>query len=108
MKQLILDVYKRQGKGWLYEGGIRVPLIMYWKGKILSSVVSDLPVTTADLYPTLASVINKQYKKERLIDGENIFPMIQQDNKKRTLFWHYPHYSNQGGKPCLLYTSRCV
>lgn len=89
----------RAGKGWLYEGGIRVPLIMYWKGKILSSVVSDLPVTTADLYPTLASVINKQYKKERLIDGENIFPMIQQDNKKRTLFWHYPHYSNQGGKP---------
>lgn len=89
----------RAGKGWLYEGGIRVPLIMYWKGKILSSVVSDLPVTTADLYPTLASVINTQYKKERLIDGENIFPMIQQVNKKRTLFWHYPHYSNQGGKP---------
>lgn len=89
----------RAGKGWLYEGGIRVPLIMYWKGKIATGYSVDLPVTSADLYPTLASVINTQYKKERLIDGENILPMISQANKKRTLFWHYPHYSNQGGKP---------
>lgn len=89
----------RAGKGWLYEGGIRVPLIMYWKGKIAAGTISDLPVTVADLYPTLASVINKQYKKESVVDGENIFPMIQQKNKKRNIFWHYPHYSNQGGKP---------
>lgn len=89
----------RAGKGWIYEGGIRVPLIMYWKGKIKAATTIDLPVTLADLYPTFASVINPQYKKERLIDGENIFPMIQQANKKRMLFWHYPHYSNQGGKP---------
>jgi len=89
----------RAGKGWLYEGGIRVPFILYWKGKIMAGSTVDLPVTIADLYPTLASVINTQYKKERLIDGENIFPMIQQGNKKRTLYWHYPHYSNQGGKP---------
>lgn len=89
----------RAGKGWLYEGGIRVPFILYWKGKIMAGSTVDLPVTIADLYPTLASVINTQYKKERLIDGENIFPLIQQVNKKRTLYWHYPHYSNQGGKP---------
>ncbi|WP_439504367.1 sulfatase [Sediminibacterium sp.] len=89
----------RAGKGWLYEGGIRVPLIIYWKGKLLSGKVSSLPVTTADLYPTLASAINRKYKKDSMIDGDNIFPMIQQVNKKRMLFWHYPHYSNQGGKP---------
>jgi len=89
----------RAGKGWLYEGGIRVPLILYWKGKINTGHSVDLPVTSADLYPTLASVINTEYKKERLIDGENILPMLSQANKKRTLFWHYPHYSNQGGKP---------
>lgn len=89
----------RSGKGWLYEGGIRVPFILYWKGKIMAGSTVDLPVTIADLYPTLASVINTQYKKEPLIDGEDIFPMIQQGNKKRTLYWHYPHYSNQGGKP---------
>jgi len=89
----------RAGKGWLYEGGIRVPLIMYWKGKLLSGTVSDLPVTTADLYPTLASVIKTKYKKNSLIDGENIFSLIPKDNLQRTLYWHYPHYSNQGGKP---------
>lgn len=89
----------RAGKGWLYEGGIRVPFILYWKGKIMAGSTVDLSVTIADLYPTLASVINTQYKKEPLIDGENIFPMIQKGNKKRTLYWHYPHYSNQGGKP---------
>jgi len=89
----------RAGKGWLYEGGIRVPFILYWKGKIISGATHDFPITIADIYPTLASVINTQYKKDRMIDGENILPMMQQSNKKRTFFWHYPHYSNQGGKP---------
>ncbi len=89
----------RAGKGWLYEGGIRVPFILYWKGKIMGGATHDFPITVADIYPTLASVINTQYKKDRLVDGENILPMIQEPNKKRTLFWHYPHYSNQGGKP---------
>ena len=89
----------RAGKGWLYEGGIRVPFILYWKGTIMGGATHDFPITVADIFPTLASVINTQYKKEQLVDGENILPMIQEPNKKRTLFWHYPHYSNQGGKP---------
>ncbi len=91
----------RAGKGWLYEGGIRVPLIMYWKGKIVAGTTSDLPVTTADLYPTIASAITKNYKKDKSIDGENIFQQLAkpQAYQNRNLFWHYPHYSNQGGKP---------
>lgn len=91
----------RAGKGWLYEGGIRVPLIMYWKGKIIAGSISDLPVTTADLFPTIAKAINENYHKEKSIDGENIFQLIakQQAYQNRNLFWHYPHYSNQGGKP---------
>ncbi|MBP6687764.1 MAG: sulfatase, partial [Lacibacter sp.] len=91
----------RAGKGWLYEGGIRVPLIMYWKGKIVAGSISDLPVTTADLFPTIAKAINENYRKEKSIDGENILQLLRkpQTGSNRKLFWHYPHYSNQGGKP---------
>lgn len=91
----------RGGKGWLYEGGIRVPLIMYWKGKIKAGTVSDLPVQTADIFPTVAKAINKNYHKAAVVDGTNIFDMLSQIEKyqNRTLIWHYPHYSNQGGKP---------
>jgi arylsulfatase A-like enzyme len=91
----------RGGKGWLYEGGIRVPLIMYWKGKMIAGTISDLPVNTVDLFPTIATAINNQYQKGAAIDGENIFKMMAGGNnfKNRQLYWHYPHYSNQGGKP---------
>ncbi|MEJ8819180.1 sulfatase [Lacibacter sp. H407] len=91
----------RAGKGWLYEGGIRVPLIMYWKGKIIAGTTSDLPVTTADLFPTIAKAINVNYRKEKNIDGDNILQLLNkpQAYQNRKLYWHYPHYSNQGGKP---------
>lgn len=91
----------RAGKGWLYEGGIRVPLIMYWKGKIVAGSTSDVPVNTADIFPTIAKAINDQYKKEKNIDGEDILQILSQPSayQNRDLFWHYPHYSNQGGKP---------
>jgi len=91
----------KAGKGWLYEGGIRVPLIMYWKGKTVAGSHIDLPVSTADLYPTIAAAINNKYKKEAKIDGENILSLLAtpQFYQNRTLYWHYPHYSNQGGKP---------
>lgn len=91
----------RAGKGWLYEGGIRVPLIMYWKGKIIAGSSSDLLVSTADFFPTIASAINGSYKKDGSIDGEDILTAVANPTayQNRELFWHYPHYSNQGGKP---------
>jgi arylsulfatase A-like enzyme len=91
----------RNGKGWLYEGGIRVPLIIYWKGKILGGSISDMPVTIADVYPTIAKAIDKNYAKNENVDGEDILKLLNATPKssERALFWHYPHYSNQGGKP---------
>ncbi len=91
----------RAGKGWLYEGGIRVPLIMYWKGNIKAGVVSNTVVHAADLFPTLAKAINPNDKKDASIDGENILAQIAKPValQQRAVFWHYPHYSNQGGKP---------
>jgi arylsulfatase A-like enzyme len=91
----------RAGKGWLYEGGIRVPLIMYWKGKIITGSIADLPVSTADLFPTIARSINENYRKDKSIDGDNIFQLLSNapTHLNREIYWHYPHYSNQGGKP---------
>jgi len=89
----------RAGKGWLYEGGIRVPFIMYWKGKFIARNAIDMPVTIADLYPTLGAFMRSGYKKNTDIDGENILSLFNKQNSEREIFWHYPHYSNQGGKP---------
>ncbi len=89
----------RNGKGWLHEGGIRVPFILYWKGKISAGSVSDIPITTSDIYPTIAKALNSSYKKDKAVEGENILEQLAIAKKSRTLYWHYPHYSNQGGKP---------
>jgi arylsulfatase A-like enzyme len=91
----------RAGKGWLYEGGIRVPFIVYWKGKVQENLTSEMPITVADIFPTIAKAANEKYRKDASVDGKNIFELLA-DNaaaNNRPLFWHYPHYSNQGGKP---------
>lgn len=91
----------RGGKGWLYEGGIRVPYILYWKGHLKAGTVSDIPITTADIYPTLARIMQSSFSPEKTIDGVDIFKLLAQPaaSRNRTLYWFYPHYSNQGGKP---------
>lgn len=91
----------RAGKGWLYEGGIRVPFIMYWKGKVLENFTTELPVTVADIFPTIANVADNKYRNDPWVDGKDIFQLLSDTsaNNSRPLYWHYPHYSNQGGKP---------
>jgi Arylsulfatase A and related enzymes len=78
-----------------------VPFILYWKGKITAGSVSDIPVTISDIYPTIAKALNSAYKKDKAVEGESILDLLANTNKSnnRTLYWHYPHYSNQGGKP---------
>jgi len=91
----------RAGKGWLYEGGIRVPFIMYWKGKVVENFSSGLPVTVADIFPTIAKVADGKYRNDPWVDGNDIFQLLSDTSgyNSRSLYWHYPHYSNQGGKP---------
>lgn len=90
----------RAGKGWLYEGGIRVPLIIYWKGKISGAQVITTPVISNDIYTTVAALINAKYQPEN-VDGIDMLQLQAAGNQApdRKLYWHYPHYSNQGGKP---------
>ena len=86
----------RGGKGWLYEGGIRVPLIVRWPGFAKPGSVIDAPAVTPDLFATVASAIGKPTPS----DGIDLAPVLKgQQPPERALYWHYPHYGNQGGSP---------
>src|SRR5262245_45128229 len=89
----------REGKGFLYEGGIRVPLIVKWPGAVKPGSTSDAKAITTDLYPTLLEACG--VKPEGQLDGVNLVPLLKggEAPDRPRLFWHYPHYSNQGGKP---------
>lgn len=89
----------RAGKGWLYEGGIRVPLIIKYPGKSRHGELIRTPVSSIDYFPTITEIagISTGYEE---IDGVSILSLLESDNmKERPLFWHYPHYSNQGVEP---------
>jgi arylsulfatase A len=91
----------RAGKGFLYEGGIRVPLIVSWPGVTRPGSVCDVPVSGQDLYPTVLGMAGIEPAPGQVIDGESLVPLLNGEARSRrdALFWHYPHYSNQGGKP---------
>jgi len=89
----------RAGKGWLYEGGIRVPLIIKYPGKGKPGTMIRTPVSSIDFFPTILDICGIKYTDEE-IDGVNLTPLLEKDEMpERPLFWHYPHYSNQGGEP---------
>lgn len=80
----------------LYEGGIRVPLIAYWPGKIGSGTKVETPVYFPDFLPTFAEIIgltSNLFPKN--IDGTSFAPLLHNPNfelKERILYWEYPHY----------------
>ncbi len=91
----------REGKGYLYEGGIREPMIVVWPGVTRPGSTSDVPVSGQDLLPTTCQIAGIAPPPEGSIDGESLVPLLRGTGKpqREALFWHYPHYSNQGGKP---------
>ena len=89
----------RAGKGWLYEGGIRVPWIIKVPNSAQAGSVETIPVSSIDIMPTVLSLagINEENQD---IDGLDLTGYIGNTLKPtRPLYWHYPHYSNQGGNP---------
>ena len=87
----------RGGKGWLYEGGIRVPLIIYWPKKGMQGESSNLPVISADLYPTLLEMTDLPALPKQHLDGISFANAVKGEPvESRPLFWHFPHYSNHG------------
>lgn len=90
----------RGGKGHLHEGGIRVPLLMSWTEGIPRDHVSDSPVTSVDYFPTILDLLNISMPEQLEIDGISIKPALRGEKQKRdAMYWHYPHYSNQGSRP---------
>lgn len=92
----------RAGKGHLYEGGIREPLIVSWPGTVVPGSRSDEPVTGTDFYPTFLDLASINLLPEQHIDGNSIKPALIGNEKidRQAIFWHYPHYSGGlGGRP---------
>ncbi|WP_207534543.1 sulfatase [Desertivirga arenae] len=80
----------REGKMWLYEGGIREPLLIRWPGKVKAGAVEDTPVSSVDFYPTFLSIAGAAPSKQ-LCDGLDISPLFKGKVLKRDeLYWHYP------------------
>ena len=91
----------RAGKGFVYEGGLRTPLIIRYPGRLASRVISE-PVVLGDLCPTICALA--KVPAPSTLDFQDISPLLFDskppvDAKPRALFWHQPHYMNQGGKP---------
>ena len=87
----------RSGKGSLYEGGIRVPLIVKWPARISPHSLNSLPVTTMDFYPTILEMTNTAGDEvhNKNIDGVSLVPVLTGHAKsleRDAIFWHYPHY----------------
>ena len=82
----------RGGKSQLYEGGIRVPLIVRWPEAVAAGCVCDAPVSTIDFYPTFLDVTGIPPQDGQAVDGESLALLLRQTGPLRrdTLFWHYP------------------
>ncbi len=88
----------RAGKGYLYEGGLRIPLIVRWPGRVPAGRVVDTPVISTDWVPTLAEFCGVEAGGP--LDGVSLAGLLAGgDLAARPLFWHFPHYTNQGGRP---------
>lgn len=87
----------RAGKGWLYEGGIREPLIVKWPGNIKSGQVSDELVISTDFYPTFLQLAG--IEGIFCEDGKSLVPVLTGQNSldRESIFWHYPHYHGGSG-----------
>lgn len=91
----------RAGKGWLYEGGIREPMIVKWPGVARGGSVCDVPVMSTDFYPTMLEMGGLSLRPEQHMDGESFVGLLrgETEDDREALYWHYPHYGNQGSAP---------
>lgn len=92
----------REGKGWLYEGGIQIPLIVKWPQSVKPNSTCDVPVCQIDFHPTLLEACGvSRLADSPQLDGVSLVPLLRQTAtvNRPALYWHYPHYANQGSRP---------
>ncbi len=87
----------RAHKTWLYEGGIREPLLIRWTGKIPQGSTTDVPVSSIDFYPTFLEAAGSKLPKGQQMDGKSLWPLLMQGKaiERDALFWHYPAETGQ-------------
>lgn len=91
------NVPLRGAKGWLYEGGIRVPMIVKWPSEGRSGATVETPVISTDFYPSLLEMAGLPAMSEQSLDGVSFAPALKGESFDREpLFWHFPQYSNHG------------
>jgi arylsulfatase A-like enzyme len=88
----------RGAKGWLYEGGIREPLIVKWPRHGQREKVCDVPVISTDFYPTILQMVGLPAQPQQHADGVSIAPLVKGASEldREAIYWHFPHYSNHG------------
>ena len=88
----------RASKGHLYEGGIRVPLIVRWPGVVPTKTIYHTPVISTDFYPTLLDVSSLPHGTGKTLDGESIVPLLKRTGplKRKAIYFHYPNYAWHG------------
>lgn len=91
----------RGGKGWLYEGGIREPLLIRAPGVTKAGSTCNVPVISTDFYPTMLALAGKPALAKQHLDGVSLQPLLAGGEKldRDAIYWHYPHYPNQGAFP---------
>lgn len=90
----------RGGKGMQWEGGIREPYIVHVPGMTEPGSSTQVPAIGMDFYPTMLELAGMPLKPEQHVDGVSLVPVLKGETiPERDLFWHYPHYGNQGGEP---------
>jgi arylsulfatase A-like enzyme len=91
----------RLGKGSAYEGGVHIPLIFSWPGKVKPGSTCDVPVITYDHVPTLLEATQTPLKEKQIVDGESLIPLLTETGtlKRQAIYWHYPHYHPGSATP---------
>ncbi len=90
-----------EGKGWMYEGGTREPMLVKWPGVTRPDSLCSVPITSPDLFPTLLEMADLPLRPDLHCDGVSFAPLLRGGEAldREAIFWHYPHYGNQGGTP---------
>ncbi len=91
----------RCGKGHLYEGGLRVPLIIRWPGHIEPESINKNPTISSDIYATIVDIVGNKAEPGSIIDGRSLVNDFKGETTDTNidLHWYYPHYSPQGNMP---------
>jgi arylsulfatase A-like enzyme len=90
-----------EGKGWMYEGGVRVCQMARWPRVVRPRTRCFTPVTSTDFYPTFLDAAGLPLLQEQHCDGVSLMPLLRGTDRldREAIYWHYPHYSNQGDAP---------